>query len=275
MHALKYVSASGLEVEMDGPSTWSGTALDMRANKWDYELGARRLKRALRKAWASEVEVYFGDQRDADRAVSIFDADVRAGAPGMFHANGCEQPGYCLGLTGTDLTRSGLRASLQVALLDGTWRSPETYHLFPQSGDVNGTKVYGYTYPYTYGSSLGVRYLAIDDMLPIAWKMVIYGYAVTPQLTIGGNVYQFDVTVPDGGYLEVDISSADPTVRLVTADGASMDAFDCAHRGSGPGCGAYAFERISPGRQPVYWNDSFGTDLTVYHEMGCPPHACG
>ncbi len=274
MHALRYVSASGLVVEMDGPSTWAGTALDMRANKWDYELGARRLKRALRKAWTPEVEVYFGNSKDADVAAAIFDADVGAGIPGMFYANGCHQPGYCLGLVPLNLTRRGLKAKLQIALLDGVWRIPETYHLFPQSGDINGTKVYPLRYPYTYGSSLGVRYLNIGDMLPIAWKMVIYGYAVTPQLTIGGNVYQFDVTVPDGGYLEVDTSPADPTVRLVTADGASMDAFDCAQRGSGPGCGAYAFERISPGRKPVYWNDSFGTDLTVYHETGCPPNAC-
>lgn len=271
MQELKYISASGQTVEMDGPDIWSGTALDMRANKWDYELGAKRIKHARRRAWAPSVDVVYRSPKDLDRAQSVFDADLTAGTPGTWCLKGCTQLGYGLGFTPDNVTRSGVKGAQEIALLEGAWRQAEKVSLFPQSGDIDGTKVYPYPYPYMYGSSLGVRYVDLSDAASVAWQMVIYGHAVSPQLTIGPNVYQFDITVPAGGYLVVDTGGADPAVTLHTVDGAVMDMFDCAQRGDGPGCGAYAFERIAPGRHPVVWNDSFGVDLTLYHEWGCPP----
>lgn len=272
MQELKYISASGQVIEMDGPSIWSGTALDMRANKWDYDLGAKRLKYARRRAWAPSVEVTYLSPADVDRAQKIFDADVDAGAPGTWHLKGCTQLGYGLGFTEKSITRSGVKGEQEIALLEGAWRYEESVDLFPQSGDIDGTKIYDYTYPYMYGSSLGVRYVNLIDAASVAWRMVIYGHAVTPQLTIGPNVYHFDITVPDAGYMVIDTGGADPSVMLHTSDGAIIDVFDCARRGDGPGCGEYAFERIKPGRHPVIWNDSFGVQLVLYHEVGCPPH---
>ena len=44
MRSLRYVSGTGsLAVEMDGPSTFSGTAAGIRGREWAYSIGYRSL----------------------------------------------------------------------------------------------------------------------------------------------------------------------------------------------------------------------------------------
>lgn len=275
MYRLTYIAASGEAIGLDGPAVWSGQALGVRGSKWGYELGTSSIRFQSRQAREEQLSVGSLDGESLDRALAAFEADVAAGQPGVLRAGEWEQRAYVVSCSPTSSRRGSARLDLGVVLLDGVWRRPEEYHMFPQSGDANGTKRYPYAYPYRYASAFGVRYVdALEDPTESPWTMVIYGYAVSPQVSIGGNVHQFNVTVPEGGYLLVD-ARPDPSVTLVTADGLKADVFGCAVRGTGEGCGTYAFQRIPRGKPEVRWNDSFGFDLTVWHERGAPPYAAG
>lgn len=275
MRRLTYTGSAGDVVALDGPAIWSGTALGVRGSRWGYELGSASIRYQARTAREEQLSVGSMDGAALDRALAVFDADVATGRPGTLRAGEWEQRAYVTSCSPSSSRRGAARLDLGVVLLDGVWRRPEAYRMFPQSGDANGTKLYPYRYPYRYASDFGVRYVdALGDPTEPPWTMVIYGYAVSPQVTIAGNVHQFNVTVPEGGYLLVD-SRPDPTVTLVTADGLRTDAFGCAVRGTGEGCGTYAFQRIPRGKPEVRWNDSFGFDLTVWHERGAPPYAAG
>ena len=163
----------------------------------------------------------------------------------------------------SDRYHGWVRASMTVLLLDGAWSMPHTAGFEPSTLASDYGKAYEYGYPYDYGPPAPARSVEVPGTVPGPFRLVIWGRAVQPSITIGGNVYAFDISVPAGGYLLVD-TLRDPVVELVTADGIRTDAFDAARRGGGLGSGTYAFEPIAPGSHLVSWDDSFGFDLTAY-----------
>lgn len=269
MSRFAYICSSGIEIELDGPITFAGTALGIRGSKTTYTLGYRSVQSFSRPARSGTVDATFTDLSEADRLVRLMDADIATKTPGTFVADGWEQRGYIACLNPTDLTPQMLTAQLECLLLDGVWMKPKLMHLFPSSGDATGTKRYAYKYPYRYASEYGVRAITVDSLTPAAFKMCIFGYVRNPIIRIADNVYRFDITVPQGGYLIVD--SRDSTATLVGRNGEKTNAYSSCERGTGEGCGTYAWQRIPSGTSFAYWNDTFGFDLTVFEEISAPP----
>lgn len=270
MHELKYISSKGETVELDGPLTYVGVGEDIRANVWDYELSGHNVINIARKA--REVSSPISTTREEmDRIQAIFDYDFGNNKPGKLVSNGWEQRALIAGSQIDWLFADKCNTEVPMILLDGIWRKLETLQLYPASGDADGTKVYPYTYDYYYASDYGSRYINIGDVNPVDFQMIIYGYAISPQITIGNNIYHFDLVIPEGGYLLVD-SRPKPTVTLVTAEGVRTNEFAKAERGAGEGSGNYAFEKIKPGTNEIRWNDTFGVDLGIYHETGGLPN---
>ncbi len=98
---------------------------------------------------------------------------------------------------------------------------------------------------------------------------VVYGPCSNPRITIGGNVYRVDVSVPDGGHLTIDPLSR--TVVLTDSRGGVVNAFGDASRGHGEGSGEYVFERLPEGVSEVGWSNSFSFTAIVYEEEAMPP----
>lgn len=271
MHRLRYVSATtGEVVELDGPITFSGIASDVRAKQWGYDLQGRSITNVRRAAQEGKMEIVT-TLAEADRMSLIFDADVASRQPGSMESDGWHQ--RCYMVSDKPVSISGNRAKLDcgVVLLDGAWRKGDTYVMRAASGDSRGTKVYPYTYSYTYSSEIGGLYLEVPGVLPAPFRFVFYGPAVNPSVRIGNNLYQYNIAVPAGGHLIVDTIPRS-VVTLVDPIGVRTNEFDCAERGSGEGCGMYAFEHLPPGTVAVTWSDMFGFDLTVWHERGGLPY---
>lgn len=264
---LRYVSASGVAVELDGELAYVGPALGIRGRAWEYELGRRGITGQVRRAREATLEATFLSLAEADRARRAMDADVSAGTPGSIVSGDWEQRAYVVVSEPSARGRTWMAAELTVLLLDGAWHREVTTSFLPASLDSDVGKAYSYGYPYGYAPPAPARTVKVAGSTPSPFRMVVWGRAVNPSVTIAGNVYAFDVVVPAGGYLVVD-TMGDPTVELVTADGIRSDAFRYAHRGEGEGSGEYAFQPIPPGSQMVSWDDSFGFDLTLYEEEG-------
>lgn len=272
MDRMDYIGAvKGETVHLDGPITYIGIASPFRARQWEYDLNGLSLSNVRRTARECEIEGWTTVSQ-MDAMEDIFDADVAAKKPGVLTGDGWSQHAFIIGSEPDDISNGKCKIKLKVILLDGAWRKPEEYHMLQASGDASGTKVYPYKYGYLYAGEFGVRYLVVDDPAAIPFRFVFYGYAVSPQVRIGKNLYKFDVTVQSGQHLIVE-SIPNATVTLVDANGIRTDMFSCAERGGGEGSGTYSFERIPPGVHEVQWSDMFGFDLIVYHERGGFPYA--
>ena len=264
---LTYTGSTGETVELDGPLTYVGTALGIRGRAWTYSLGRRGISSQYRAAREATLTADFLDLSECDRARGIFDRDVASGTPGTLSSGGWSQRAYVVKSEPSDRYHGWVRADITVLLLDGAWSMPHVTGFEPSSLASDYGKAYDYGYPYDYGPPAPARSVEVPGTVPGPFRLVIWGRAVQPSITIGGNVYSFDISVPAGGYLLVD-TLHEPVVELVTADGIRTDAFDAARRGGGLGSGTYAFEPIAPGSHLVSWDDSFGFDLTTYELEG-------
>ena len=264
---LAYVGSGGDRVEMDARPIASNRFLAVRGRQWSYELSRRTIRQVSRDAREATLTVDYLTTDAADAARRVMDRDVALGTPGTLVSGEWSQRAYVVAQEPTDRYHGWVRADLTVLLLDGVWRRLVTTSYGKGEAGADHGKAYDYGYAYDYAPPSNSRTVTVDAPAPCPIRLVIFGYAHNPELTIGGNLYSFDVEVPTGGYLVVD-TRPDPTVTLVDSAGRSTDAFASAHRGAGLGSGEYAFQPVAPGVQTVGWDDSFGFDLGVYLEEG-------
>lgn len=271
MNKLEYQPGiGGQSVQLDGPTSFVGTAENLRSREWQYELGYRDLVSATRPA--REVDVKFYAQfADADAFRRVADADVVAGTPGTFLAqNEWRQRGYVLASQPNSIHYGNLATDLKIALLDGAWWRLVVKEFLPP--DEDGADVYldyPYDYPYDFMQTSRTESIESGVLTPSDVYLIIYGPAVNPYIICGGNKYQVNVTVPSGGYTIID--GRDKTIITTLADGTQRNDFAYGVRGGGQGSGTYIFEQIPAGVQEVTYSGSFGFDLGWYEEEGEPP----
>lgn len=265
---LAYVGSTGERVELDAKPIYVGTALGVRGRQWNYTLGRRNITGVSRQASEASLTADYLTLEAADAARRVMDRDVSSGTPGrLVTPAGWEQRAYVVAQEPTDRYHGWLRADLTVLLLDGVWRRLVSRSYGKNDEGADYGKAYSYGYEYDYAPPNNASTVTVDAPAASPIRLVIYGYALNPELTIGGNTYSFDVEIPSGGYMVVD-SRPDPTVTLVDGSGREHDAFPSAHRGAGLGSGEYAFQPVPPGVSTVGWDRSFGFDLGIYLEEG-------
>lgn len=273
-----YVSGTGgVRVSLDGPDTYVGTAAALRGGAWSYSVGAHSISGATRAAREVTVDAQLTDPAAADLLRRAADRDVSSGTPGVIEVDGeWTQRAYVTRIEPKTIYGGYSQASLTVVLLDGVWRRPVTVEFRPVADDpTNEWLDLPCDLPVDLLASRGESAIDSDAWLPSPVLITIWGPAVDPEVTIGGNTYSFAITVPAGSRLEVDGASWPRTITLVSDTGDRSDEFACGERGTGRGCGSYCFEPVPPGRSPVSWEGGFGVDVTYYVEEGQVPAAGG
>lgn len=262
MHRLAYVSHAGERVELDGPTTYVGTALSLRTRAWEYTLGYRSVSGVSQTAREVSAEAHFTDLAEADRARRVFDSDVSAGMPGRVVSGEWERPAYCFGIEPTALFGGYVAATLAFALT-GQWRKYEEASF----SSVPPVLAHGYPhgYPHTYGYAGATRSLDTGVSVPCRPRITVYGPVSEPRVQVGGNVHRVSATVPEGAYMVID--GLERTVKTHMQDGTVRDDFAAAARAEGE----YVFEPIPPGVQSVSWGGSYGIDVGWWiEESGLP-----
>lgn len=265
---IVYESGSGAVITLNS-GIYVGKPNDLFSREWDYEIGYRTLTSASRGARKVSFKAFFADMAQADAFRRYADADMQGGTPGTIRVNGWFQRCFVVASEVDCIGDDFFAAEITLVLLDGVWRRGTTTAFAP----VHGSAGYGFLdlphdLPYDLGATAPRRYAINPGYSNSPAKLVVYGPAVNPSVRLAGNLYRVDVTVPEGGYMDVDPLRR--TVTVVAADGTTMDAFSKAHRGSGAGSGEYIFERVPAGTSEISWNNSFGFDLTLYEEEGEP-----
>lgn len=271
MSRLKYVSARREEVELDGELAWSGTARSVRSRAWTYKLGRRGATGMSLDARKAELDTVFLDESEADRLRRLADRDLRERTPGTLVVGGeWSRACYIVASEPSDIFAGHHKERMTVALLGSGWRR-ERLHRFAirehQASDG------GYDYRHDWGLDYmrgpAPRFLDGGDLGESDFRLVVYGPATNPAVTVAGNVYALKLDIPAGGHAIVD--STDCTIVSVAPGGAISNAFGAGIRGAGKGGGRYIFQPIPEGVSDVAASGAFGFDLTVYETESEPP----
>ena len=265
---IKYKSNAGTVIPLNS-GVYVGKPNGLFSREWDYEIGYRALATASRGARKVSFKAFFANMAQADDFRRCADMDMQKGTPGTIYVNDWFQRCFVVASDVDGIGSDFFATKLTMILLDGVWLRGTTTAFVP----VRGSDDYEFLdlphdLPYDLGMTAPRQYVINTGYFNSPAKFTVYGPAVNPSVRLAGNLYQVDVTVPDGGYMDIDPLRR--TVTVVAADGSTTDAFSKAHRGSGAGSGEYIFERVPAGTSEVSWDNSFGFDLTLYEEEGEP-----
>lgn len=119
-----------------------------------------------------------------------------------------------------------------------------------------------YDFPYDYAVAATGKNIVCDSVGKNEFRLLIYGEAANPSISIGGHTYAINGHVAAGETLLID--SIKKTITLTTATGSKINWYDKRNRDS------YIFEPIPAGQNAVIWSGDFGFDLTVIEKRSEP-----
>lgn len=142
------------------------------------------------------------------------------------------------------------------------WIAERTNSYRKTEGASEDNLDYPYDYPYDYYSGGRSQRIVNTYFAPVDFRMVIYGPANNPAITIGGHTYRVNAVVQSGEYLTID--SMNKTIVLTQNNGTKVNKFDNRDRTS------YIFEPIPSGASSVTWLGDFAFDITLIEKRSEP-----
>ena len=265
-----YESGTGLKEIRLNAKTFVGSPNDLHSRSWSYSLSGNNAASVQRAASKAKVAAFFSDLAEADAFRRVSDRDVKSATPGLLHVGEWSQRCYVMESEVKRISTSCFLANLTLAMLDGVWRRAHKVDYIVNPKYAHGGLDFPFDLPSDVGAPKPSKYLEAWEWGESPLRIVFYGPCENPSVSIGGNVYAVDVTVPEGGRVEIDPLARPRTVEMVLPGGTRVDAFGKARRGDGPGRGEYVFEPVPAGVSSVESNGAFGFELTWYEEEGEP-----
>ena len=278
MIGARYETSSGETFDLSGQASRSGLSGN-EYKGWELTRSGRAFERQRRSVKATMS--FAGETSEArERAMRLFelcDLDALSQSPGRLWVGDWYLECYVSAGDCSYMWPHGVSYDVTLACDEMVWRRETVTEFMPWSAStiVNDQLDYSYDYPHDYGmtASLGGT-IDVPGTEPCDFRITVYGYAASPYVRIGGNVYQVNVTVPDGGLLTIDStrrkSMAGDAVVVRDMYGNATNAFPKRLRGY-EGSGTYIFQRVSPGRNDVSWPQGFGFSLTLIERRGRLP----
>lgn len=196
----------------------------------------------------------------------IFYYDIKNNVRGRFYIGEyymlCNVTGFSP--ESVNLTRSALDTTLTITTDSPRWIKESHFNFYKFTYD-EGTKE-GFDYPYDYlydyyadNKSGGISNVNIDEC---EFKMEIFGPVVNPVIRIGGHLYNVNADL--GKSERLVIESLDKKIYKVKNNGERINQFYLRNRDSD------VFKKFEQGYMSVYWDGTFGFDITLYEERGEP-----
>ena len=246
---------------------------ELRNYSWSYDVINNRISRFYNKTKNRKIPLVV--KRDSDeeavgtlnRLHELAEADVEARIPGKIFVGDYYTQGYITASKKSKYLISKQLCSIELTLTsdDPAWYREKTHQFFSgtESGGVIGGGIdYPFDYPFDYAQTIKGHEIVCNSSGKHGFRMLIYGEAVNPSVSIGGHVYAINGTVSDGEILLID--SLNKTITLTTVLGNKINWFDKRVRKD------YIFEPIPAGKHSVSWSGTFGFDLTVMEKRSEP-----
>ena len=246
---------------------------ELRDYSWSYDTINNRISRFYMGVKNRKIPLVVKCDSDAEavavmnRLHELAEADIEAITPGKVFVGGYYTNGYITGSKKSDYLITKRLCNLELTLTSDNpaWYREQTHTFFPDTANQIGSGMgadHPYDYPYGYALALNNRKIVCDSVGSSAFRLLIYGEATNPAVTINGHTYTVKGMIGKGETLLVD--SLNKTITLTTAMGKKINLFD--NRGREE----YIFEPIPAGQNTVTWSGAFGFDLTVVEKRSEP-----
>lgn len=267
------MTSSGERHPIDDPRfALVGIGAGVRGWRWAYAVGSDDLVGVHRGPYEASITFTLPSMAAARSLLDAFDADM-AGEPGSLLVDGTwsQRVRVPKGDVSSIGPAGDVRLSATVVLLDGAWGRTVTEEFLPKDLAPDTDLDLPADAPYDLGATRRTASITVPGPVPCPVRLTVWGQAVRPRITVGGNLYAFDVTVPAGSRLVADATGRRKTIALVSDMGDAVDAFDAGVRGTGPGGGSYCFEPLPPGEHAVSYDGTFGATLEYIVTRGGLP----
>ena len=245
---------------------------ELRDYSWSYDTINNRISRFYRGITERKLPLVVCGKSDAEaiavknHLLDLAETDIEANIPGRVYVGEYYTIGYITSSKKSNYLINKRLCNIDLTLTsdDPAWYREQRYPFVPANDAANATggTDYPYEYPYDYAVSLTSRTIVCNTAGSNPFKLVIFGSAVNPTVSIGGHTYTINGTINAGETLLID--SQAKTITLTTATGAKVNWFDKRDRDN------YIFQPIPAGMNTVNWNGSFGFDLTVIEKRSEP-----
>lgn len=263
----KYTNSIGQEIVF-GKST--GIYIDeneLLNYEWSVGSVSNRISSLARGVRDIPIDLKFSGKGigERDRFVDVVDYDARTKQCGRLEFNGWTIDGIfsASAVSGYRNSKGYLCRSMKFTTQSKFWRRGTQVEFMPNESIAAAGKAYPYGYAYDYAPTIVTDSITVGGTLPAAWKMVVFGPATNPAVTIDGHLYKVNVVIESGGYLVID--AVRKTVLLVGRQGNFTNVFNKQNKSS------YLFEGLPPGISTVTWDNSFGWSIDVIEERSEPP----
>lgn len=277
-----YINSKGASVNIGGRSPFWVDGDVFRKYEFSYDVSGGRILRFYRDVETYEFSLSIESNGAseakylANTLLEISSYDIKAESPGVIRVGEYQTEGYIHGLDFTsegDEEFYGYETGLSaIAVVENPiWYREELFRFKPQvisAGSPEGLN-YPFNYPFNYGARKNIyREFYNDDILSCPFRLLVYGRAVDPYVRIGKNLYQVNATIAQGGYLAID--SRNREIYEIQRLGNRVNHIRDRLRGE-KGSGQFIFEEIASGYNQVIWDNTFGFDLYLIHEVPLPP----
>lgn len=202
----------------------------------------------------------------ANLLAAVADVDALNETPGRLYVG--DQYLTCYLSTGGNVTqapRNGNFAlqSIKVLAVEPYWCTEKTTNLYKQTSGPEEldsmSKRYNLRNPYHYS---GTGYTSVtllnSHYAPAPMRIVVYGTAADPAITINGNLYQVNVTVLETERLVVD--QTNHTIYKLSANGTRSNCFDSREKTSD------IFLPVPVGENTLNYSGEFNASVTIIEQ---------
>lgn len=195
-----------------------------------------------------------------NRIFEVFERDVLAEKPGRFYQDGYYMTGYFIASQKSKWYISKRYMEQEVTMVtdqpDWIRESLYSYLITDDIKNVAGNvKKYSYQYVYRYKNQNSSSRIMNNAVIDSDFIFRIYGPVANPLIMVNNHVYQVNVSINIGEYVE--INSQRKTIYLIHNNGSSDNVFWSAAKQG------YIFEKIPSGQSVVAWDGKFAFDLII------------
>ena len=277
--SFRYVSNNGDTIDFGLESPYFADADALRSYDVGYNMVRNAVTRFNHEPASISLPISISARSEAegaallDRLQQAFDHDVRDSRAGRFEVDDYYTKAFVTTFEFSCDESLGLyeiELETKVLLPNPVWvlESKRSFNPSQDDREMRGLN-YPYNFPFNFCSGVLTRNIVNPLSWPCAVRIIIYGVAHNPYIYIGGNRYEVDVDVPEGGLLVID-GLDKSRIELRDQYGKSENVFNRRISGT-QGSGTYIFEPIPSGVQTVTWDGSFAFDVYLCGERSWLP----
>lgn len=265
---VKYVNNKGVVVNLNkGP--YKMLVSDLLDYEWDIVKSSSSIAGFEKEITKKSINIDIlkgpkGSSRELMNALSdVFEWDIAVGIPGKLYIDSNYLLCYVYSSEKSNWETDVITSSEYGIITDTPFWITESTKSFASSGSQTSLGLdYPYDYSFDYAPKVSSDMIANDNYAATDFRMVIYGPAVNPAVTIGSNTYKIYTEVKTGEYLVID--TQEKAVKQYDNTGGMTVKYNSRDKDY------EIFAPIPPGVSPVIWDGDFGFDVTMYMKRSEP-----